>query len=47
MLPAIVLLKRDVDLDEWSPLGTFWLLDQAYARLRWGAIALGGVALDA
>jgi hypothetical protein len=47
MLPAVMALEAQVDLDERPPLGSLGFSDQVHAGFAWGPIALARIALDA
>lgn len=47
MLPAIVIMDTEIDLDERPPFRSFRFADQMHARFLWSAIGLACIALDA
>ena len=47
MLPAIVILRAEIHLDEWPPFRPLRLADQVHARFDRSAIRLPGITPDA
>ena len=47
MLPTIVLVETEIDLHEWTPLGSLRLFHQMHSRLLRRAVRLARVARDA
>ena len=46
MLPAIVLIQAELNLDERTPLRPLRLANQMHARFLWCPICFAGIALD-
>ena len=47
MLPAIVILSAEVDLDKWTPLRSLRFADEMHVRLERRAVGLLRIALNA
>ena len=47
MLPAIMLVQTEIDLDERTPLRTLGLADEMHPCLLWSSIRFECIALDA
>lgn len=47
MLPAIVVIEAQIDLDEGPPLGPAWFADEVHADFLRGVVRLAGIASDA
>ena len=47
MLPAIVLMQAEIDLDKRPPLGPLWFANEVQACFLWRAIGFESIAVDA